>query len=126
MVRHWSFIICDKKYLYPLATVFLTIGIILAIDLDDYQQFNRVGNFIVAIGVWISMRYTFREGIKKTKNVNDSSPIVPRTGGQLNAAYFNNAIFSQGDAELQLHGFFLVIIGSVIGSYGDFILKYLI
>jgi hypothetical protein len=123
MKRHWSFIVCDKKYLYPFSAIILIIGIILSITLNDYQQFNRVGNFIVGIGVWMSMRYTLREGINRTKNCHDLSPVIPGTL-QLNNDFFNKIAFSIEDAHLQLHGFFLVIIGSIVGSYGDILLKY--
>lgn len=52
-------------------------------------------------------------------------PSLP-TGGklnQINPALLNKFAFSIGDAHLQLHGFFLVIYGSIIGSFGDYIVK---
>ncbi|MCI5060801.1 MAG: hypothetical protein MRY79_06995 [Alphaproteobacteria bacterium] len=96
-------------------------GIAAAIMLKDPNQINRIGNFIVGIGVWMSMRFTLREGINRHKNATDNSPVVPETR-QLNSNYFNKVTFSIGDAYLQLHGFFLVIVGSLLGSYGDLII----
>lgn len=80
-----------------------------------------MGNFIIGIGVWMSMRFSLREGINKHKNLQDQSPTLPGNGPakQLNATFFNNIGYSIGDAKLQLHGFYLVIYGSIIGSWGD-------
>ena len=125
MKRHWSFIVCDKKYLYPVVFLLLTAGVVAAIVLKDPVQLNRVGNFIMGIGVWMSMRYTLREGINRHKDLADSSPTVPGTK-QLNTKFFNQITFSIGDAQLQVHGFALVILGSIVGSYGDIILKYVL
>jgi hypothetical protein len=86
-------------------------------------QFNRVGNLIIGTGVWMSMRYTLREGISRFKDGAADSPTVPGTN-QVNAAFFNRIVFAIGDAELQVHGFVLVIAGSVVGSYGDVILRH--
>jgi len=122
--RHWSFVVTDKKYLYPFAAAVLVTGLIVALIRKEPIQFNRVGNFLIGIGVWISMRYTLREGINKHKNAMKSRPVLPGSGKavQLNADYFNEITFSIGDAQLQIHGFVLVIVGSIVGSYGDLIL----
>ena len=128
--RHWSFVVCDKKYLYPLVAVLLAAGLAAAFVSHDPVQLNRVGNFIIGTGVWMSMRYTLREGLERYKNVSDSSPTLPVVDHpgvvQPNAAFFNRATFVIGDAQLQLHGFGLVMLGSVVGSYGDAILRYLL
>ena len=115
--RHWSFIVCDKKYIYPVVLMLLGLGIWGAIHFDDPTQFSRTGNFIIGVGVWISMRSTFREGLNKYKNAQDTQPVI--NSNQLNPSYINNITFSLGDAQLQIHGFVLVILGSIIGSYGD-------
>lgn len=125
MKRHWSFVVCDKKYLYPVVGVLLVAGVALAFLMKDPVQLNRVGNFIIGIGVWMTMRYTLREGINRHKDFADHSPTMPGTN-QINAAFFNQITFSIGDAHLQLHGFALVVVGSIVGSYGDVILKALV
>ena len=125
MKRHWSFVVCDKKYLYPAVGLLLAIGLALAFSMKDPVQFNRVGNFIIGIGVWMTMRYTLREGINRHKDLADRSPAFPGTN-QINANFFNQIAFSIGDAQLQLHGFALVAVGSVVGSYGDVILQALV
>jgi hypothetical protein len=71
------------------------------------------------------MRYTLREGINRYKDEADSSPVLPGTN-QLNAAFFNKVAFAIGDAQLQVHGFVLVVIGSIVGSYGDVILRHIL
>jgi hypothetical protein len=124
MSRHWSFVITGKRYLYPLVAVLLAAGAIAAFHYRDATLFSRVGNFVIGIGVWMSMRSTLRDGIQRTKSVADSSPVIPGTN-QLNANYFNNITFALGDAFLQLHGFALVLVGSLIGSYGDLALAWL-
>lgn len=123
MKRHWSFVVCDPKYLYPFVVVLLSLGVLASVVWKDPVQLNRVGNFIIGTGVWMSMRYTLREGISKYRNTADSSPTVPDTN-QLNTAFFNNVAFAIGDAQLQVHGFVLVIVGSLVGSYGDVILRH--
>lgn len=122
MKRHWSFVVCDAKYLYPAALFLLTAGVATALIFKDPVYLNRVGNFIIGIGVWMSMRYTLREGINRHKDLTRSSPTVPGTNA-LNSEFFNQITFSIGDARLQLHGFGLVVLGSVVGSFGDLILK---
>ncbi len=124
MKRHWSFVVTDKKYLYPFAALLLIAGLVAASLCKDPTQLNRVGNFLIGTGVWVSMRYTLREGINKHKNAADSRPVLPGPGKavQLNIDYFNKIAFSIGDAQLQIHGFVLVILGSIVGSYGDLIL----
>jgi hypothetical protein len=39
--------------------------------------------------------------------------------------YLNNIAFSIGDALLQVHGFVLILAGSIIGSFGDVFLRWL-
>lgn len=130
MKRHWSFVVCDKKYLYPLVAVFLLAGLAVALASRDATQFSRVGNFIIGTGVWMSMRYTLREGLERYKNLSAPSPTLPVTDhsgvSQPNPEFFNSAAFAIGDAELQVRGFVLVILGSAVGSYGDSILRYLL
>ncbi|MFZ2508569.1 MAG: hypothetical protein WAW79_08885 [Steroidobacteraceae bacterium] len=121
MKRHWSFVVCDKRYLYPVVGILMVIGLAAAFKLRDPTQFSRVGGFIIGIGVWISMRYTLREGINRVKDFAKTSPHVQGTT-QVNIDYFNQIAFSIGDAQLQVHGFVLVVLGSVVGSYGDLIL----
>jgi len=70
----------------------------------------------------MSMRYTLREGINRHKSGLTDHPTI---NGQLNAAYFNEITFSIGDAQLQVHGFVLVLTGSLVGSYGDIFLTWL-
>jgi len=118
-------VVCDRKYLYPVVGVLLAAGIVAALVWNDPVHLNRVGNFIIGTGVWMSMRYTLREGLERYKDVSDLSPTAPGTN-QLNAAFFNRATFALGDARLQIHGFVLVIVGSVVGSYGDVILRHLL
>lgn len=125
MKKHWSFVVCDPRILYPTALLLLGGGIAAALICRDPSQFTRVGNFIIGTGVWMSLRFTLREGINKHKNLADTLPTVPGTG-QLNSSFFNNITFSIGDARLQLHGFALVIAGSIVGSYGDVILRFLL
>jgi hypothetical protein len=122
MERHWSFIVCDKKYLYPAAFLLLAAGTAAALILRDPMYLNRVGNFVIGIGVWMTMRYTLREGINRHKDLARCSPLVPGTN-MVNSDFFNQIAFSIGDAQLQLHGFALVVLGSIVGSFGDLILK---
>ena len=68
------------------------------------------------------MRYTLREGINRHKDLSNCSPTFPGTN-QVNPQFFNQITFAIGDAQLQIHGFILVILGSVVGSFGDLILK---
>jgi hypothetical protein len=126
--RHWSFIVTDKKYLYPIVISLISLGFILALFLNDPTQFSRIGNFIIGIGVWISMRYTLREGINRSKNLLDNSPTIPSKGyfQQVNPEFFNKIAYQIGDAHLQIHGFILVILGSIIGSYGDLIIHFIL
>jgi hypothetical protein len=62
MKRHWSFIVCDTRYLYPLAALILAGGVAASYFLKDASQLARAGNFIIGTGVWMTMRYTLREG----------------------------------------------------------------
>src|SRR5260221_5136064 len=102
MTRHWSFVVCDKKYLYPVAVVLLTCGVLLAFFTRDPVHLNRVGNLIISTGVWMTMRYTLREGINRYRSEADASPVLTGTT-QLNAAFFNKVTFAMGDAQLQVH-----------------------
>lgn len=124
--RHWSFVVTDKKYIYSFVVLLSVVGFGAGIKFNDPTYFSRVGNFIIGIGVWMGMRYTLREGINKHKYLSDSSPVLPSNGPykQLNANYFNKVVFEIGDAELQLHGFFIVVYGSMVSSFGDLILKW--
>lgn len=124
--RHWSFIVCDKKYLYPFVAFLMIVGIAAAILLKDVTQISRVGNFVIGTGVWMTMRYTLREGINRHKDILNLSPTIPGPKGEqfLNAKYINNMALSIGDAQLQIHGFCLVLFGSFVGSYGDIIFSH--
>ncbi|CAE6714040.1 hypothetical protein [Paraburkholderia haematera] len=122
MNRHWSFVVTDRRYLYPIAVLLLIAGLVAAFLSKDANNFTRAGNFIIGTGVWMSMRYTLREGINRRKDLSNSSPTFPGTN-QVNPQFFNQIAFSIGDAQAQVHGFILVILGSVVGSFGDLILK---
>ncbi|MFL6627459.1 MAG: hypothetical protein ACJ8G1_13505 [Vitreoscilla sp.] len=103
-------------------------GVAASYFLKDASQVARAGNFVIGTGVWMTMRYTLREGIKRTKNALDESPMLPGPGPlhAINPAYFNRITFSIGDALLQLHGFALVIAGSLVSSYGDLLIRALL
>ena len=124
MQRHWSFVATDKRYMYLIAAAILVAGLASAFSWRDATFFARAGNFIIGTGVWMAMRFTLREEINRTKNGLDNSPFLPGEGRflQLNPTYFNNITFSTGDAFLQLHGFSLVLIGSLVSSFGDLLL----
>ena len=124
MERHWSFVACDPKYLFPLSLLILAVALYFAISRRDATLLPRFGNFVVAIGVWMSMRYVFREGIGRSRNALAGSPVLP--DGQLNVDFLNNITLSIGDAKLSIYGLLLVVIGSIIGSFGDLILKHLL
>jgi hypothetical protein len=127
MKRHWSFIVCDTRILFPLSFLFLIAGFGLAFYFRDPTIFSRFGNFIIAIGVWMSMRYVFREGLNRNKDALDSSATLPNNNSgkpvQLNPTYFNKIALGIGDAKLSVQGFILVVIGSTISSFGDLIFK---
>src|SRR3972149_9915879 len=99
--KHWSFVVTDKKYLYPIVALLSVIGVVIGSKFDDPTYFSRVGNFIIGIGVWMSMRYTLREGINKHKDLSKTSPTPLGSGhlSQLNAEFFNELAFSIGDAK---------------------------
>jgi hypothetical protein len=122
MRRHWSFVVTDKRYLLPLAALVLALGLYAAYHTRDAMHFARAGNFVVCIGVWMTMRYALREGINKHKDASRSHPTVQ---GYLNSGYFNEITFSIGEAWLQIYGFVLVVIGSAVWAYGDWILKHI-
>lgn len=123
MKRHWSFAVTDKRYLYLFAFALLMVGLVAAFKFKNPAHFTRAGNFIIGTGVWMSMRYTLREGINRHKDLANSLPTFPGTN-QVNPSFFNQVAFTIGDAQLQVHGFLLVIIGSLVGSLGDLILKF--
>ena len=122
MKRHWSFIVCDPRYLYPFAGALIVCGVATAFACHDAQMFNRFGNLIIGTGVWMSIRYTLREGLSRVKNYSDNFPLVPGTT-QVNMAYINKGVLAIGDAQLQVYGFVLVILGSIVGSFGDLALR---
>ena len=122
MNRHWSFVVTDRRFLYPIAMLLLIVGLVAAFLSKNANHFTRAGNFIIGTGVWMSMRYTLREGINRHKDLSNSSSTVPETN-QINPQFFNQIAYTIGDAQLQIHGFILVILGSVVGSFGDLILK---
>lgn len=115
----------DPKYLYPFVGLISLSGIISAITFNDPLLFQRMGNLIIGVGVWMSMRFTLREGINKHKDISNQSPTLSGNGPlrQLNATFLNNISYSIGDAKLQLHGFYIVLYGSIIGSWGDVLFK---
>ena len=121
MKRHWSFIFCGKNFGIFLITAIITIGIFLSLYFKEAFILNRFGNFIMAIGVWLSMRDTFREGLNKHKDLNDEKPVFPN--GFVNGTFFNNLNFRLGDARLRVWGLVIVFIGSIVGSLGDLIIK---
>ena len=123
MMRHWSFIVTDKRYLYTLAIAFLLAGGVAAFRFKDPTHLSRAGNFIIGTGVWMSMRYTLREGLKRHTNLADQSPVVPGTNA-LNSNFINQLVFTVGDAHLQVHGFVLVLVGSAVGSFGDLLIRW--
>ena len=123
--RHWSFIVTDYRYIYPAIFILSVIGVVGSVVFNDPTIFSRMGNFIIGFGVWMSMRFTLREGLNRNKNALDASPTLPGPGPafQVNSNYFNNIAFSIGDAVLQLRGFKVVVYGSVVGSWGDRLLE---
>lgn len=120
---HWSFVVTDKRYLLPLAALVLALGLYFSFHLRDASQIARAGNFVVCIGVWMSMRYALRQGLNRVYDMRDEQPVLP--GGQLNANWFNARTFAVGDAILQFWGFGVVVVGSVVWAYGDWILKHI-
>ena len=126
MERHWSFAVTDRFRMYLAVWVLLATGVLLSIGLNDPGQFQRIGNFILVLAVWMSMRSTLREGIQRHSSALGDSPTLPRRPGEkgfrVNATYFNRLAFRIGDATLQAHGLIVALIGSIVASYGDLIL----
>jgi hypothetical protein len=122
MRRPWAFVVTDWRYLYLLAALVLAGGLYAAYHTRDAMHFARAGNFVVCIGVWMTMRYTLREGINKHKDASLSQPTIQ---GYFNWRYFNEVTLSIGEAWLQIYGFALVVVGSAAWAYGDWILKHL-
>ncbi len=121
--KHWSFIATDIRILLPIVSIIILLGICDAFFHSEPSRLNRVGNFIIGIGVWMSMRGTLREGISRYHNLQDESPVLRGTK-QVNLNYFSISNFRRGDAVLQVWGFGIVVVGSILGSYGDFLYLY--
>lgn len=116
--RPWPFIATDPRYIYPLALFILVAGCVAAYYFNDPSFVSRSGNFIIGAGVWMSLRYTLREGVNRVK----SRPLVPRSSGpmkEIDSHLINQSILAIGDADLQVRGFVLVMLGSLVGSFGD-------
>ena len=128
MKRPFAFIVTDPRYLYPVAVLIVCFGVAMALWTRDSTHVSRAGNFIIGTGVWMGLSYTFREGLNRKRDALDASPTLPGTGSavSLNPAYFTNIAYRLRDAQLQVHGFALVITGSLVGSYGDLAIKCLL
>lgn len=116
MKKHWSFIVCSPRILLPIVIFLTLIGVLMAYNFNDFGFFNRFGNFIVGIGVWMSLRYTLREGIRSEKNLMDSVPFIEihEKVSVPNSNFFNEIAFSIVDAKLQIYGFVIVVYGNWI------------
>ena len=41
MRRHWSFVVCDPKYLYPLVSILVGLGVTAAFVMKNPAHLNR-------------------------------------------------------------------------------------
>lgn len=121
--KHWSFLFCSFNFCLIFIVILILIAFGLSLFSQDPNHINRFGNFITLVGVWMSMRGTFREELKKERNLNDESPVI--NNKQLNFVWLNNQIFRQGDAFNKVCGLIFVFIGAIMASYGDYIFNFL-
>jgi hypothetical protein len=127
MARHWSFEVTDTFRLYLVCGVLIASSVLLSVARADPSHVQRIGNFILLLAVWATMRSTLREGLAKHRSLSDDQPTLPREPGargvELNVNFLNKLAFRRGDAVLQVHGLVFALIGSVLASYGDLMLR---
>lgn len=120
--RHWSFVITDRRIYLPFLVGTLIFSVWLSLVCNSWLWISRYGSLLVIVGATIGLRRHFRLGSK-----NAEEPVPPFVKDrQLNPAGFNEAMFREGDLELQSKGLKLAVLGTFIWGYGDALLDLLL
>ena len=106
----------------PFLIAALLISVWLSFLFSSWLWISRYGSLIVIVGATVGLRRHFRIGSKKTEE--PVSPFV--VNGQLNPVGLNEAMFREGDLELQSKGFKMAVFGTLVWGYGDAFLELLL
>ncbi|WP_367345238.1 hypothetical protein [Stenotrophomonas bentonitica] len=105
-----------------LSAVWIAVSAVIAVRLESWSWISRCGGVLVLFGVLLSLRKLLRLGAHKL-----DMPIEPIVvNGQFNLTSMYQSIEHLTDNFAQAFGVFLMVAGTVIGSYGDAVLDRLL
>lgn len=106
---------------YILATVaVLLVSVFLAMYFQMWSWVSRSGGVIVLFGVLLSLRRLFRLGHQRLEEPTEP-PVINKN--QFNMNYVYQSIERHIDNFAQVVGVVLMVLGTILSSYGDVILE---
>jgi hypothetical protein len=102
--------------------VILGISVALSVYTQSWSWVSKAGGVVVLFGVLLSLRRLFRLG---PQNLDEPTEPAVINGRQFNIKHMHQSIQRLTDNFAQTSGVALVVLGTVLASYGDVILDYL-
>jgi hypothetical protein len=127
--RHWSFIVTDPIVALTFLSVVFSLALYGSFNRQDWQLIGRGGNLMILAGVLMSLRRVLRlrDEANNEKMQPWTLPVESNTRArQLNFGRINQEVFAIGDTRIQLTGFIVIVVGTLVASYGDLLLDWLL
>lgn len=112
------------------SVIVLTLSAVLSFYTQSWSWISRAGGVIVLFGVLLSLRRLFRLGPQNYDEPTEPAVVNGTQSNpkyvQFNFKYMHQSIQRLTDSFAQTSGISLMILGTVLASYGDVILDYLV
>ena len=109
---------------YLLASIsVIGISVALSVLTSNWSWVSRSGGVLVLFGVLLSLRRLFRLGPQQFDEPTEPTVI---NGNQFNMNAMYQGIQRAGDNFAQVSGVALMVVGTILASYGDILLNWLL
>lgn len=103
--------------------VVLAVSVALSTYTQSWSWISKAGGVVVLFGVLLSLRRLFRLGPQNLDEPTEPAVINDR---QFNINHMHQSIQRLTDNFAQTSGVALMVLGTVLASYGDVVLDYLV
>lgn len=111
-----------RSYIIGTAVV-ITLSVAISLYTQSWSWVSRAGGVVVLFGVLLSLRRLFRLG---PQNLDEPTEPAVINGNQFNMRFMHQSIQRLTDNFAQTSGLVLMVLGTVMSSYGDIMLDCLV
>lgn len=111
-----------RRYLVAAAVV-VAASVVISVCTKSWSWLPRCGGVLILLGVLLSLRRLFRLGPQRFDEPTEPFVI---NGNQFNMRAMHQDIQRAGDNYAQVSGVVLMVVGTLVSSYSDLLLEWLL